>query len=399
MASTLTHDYFSPALAATKESELREAGYGAYLDSVFLQRLKGVSFLGVLDFVYELEQPSSRYVHTVCAAHLALALAQRLMLSVDNQRAFVIANLLHDVGHAAFSHNSEPFLLERLNLYHQGLLSAFYVRSNRLARDGVSLADLVAKEGATVAQNIASLILQSRTAAAPLQTLFHSPLNCDKLEGNHRTLCHLGRESISPEAMLALFEVRNGDVFMRISGADLVVDFWSKERDLYWTDIYTSAVFAAEAMLTRSLELFFEGPSDAEAFLFMTDAEAFAAVEANPAAADLIRAVRANNLFVSLSDTRPEIVEQFEEPLRDHRFDRAIRREIEGEIASAIGTTRNRVISHFSRRKHFAANFDELWQMDLFDRFPDLMPLERVVNAVRNSKRPGDFFDVFWWEG
>src|ERR1035441_9604887 len=112
MDNTLTDVYFSDSIARAKENDLREQGYGIYLDSAFLQRLKHVSFLGVLDWVYRLSRPSNRYVHTICVSHLALQLARRVELPEEMERAFVIAHILHDIGHAPFSHNSEPFLLE-----------------------------------------------------------------------------------------------------------------------------------------------------------------------------------------------------------------------------------------------------------------------------------------------
>ena len=114
----------------SQEDFLRHHGYADYLDSHFLQRLKGVSFLGLLDCLRLIARPSRRYEHTVCVSYLALRLARKLELSGEMERAFVIANIFHDVGHAAFSHNSEPFLLEKMNVYHQGLLSAFLLRPN-----------------------------------------------------------------------------------------------------------------------------------------------------------------------------------------------------------------------------------------------------------------------------
>jgi hypothetical protein len=88
----------------------------------------------------------------------------------------------------------------------------------------------------------------------------------------------------------------------------------------------------------------------------------------------------------------------YELRLREHRFDNAIRSEIEREIADALGTTGGRVISHFSRRKYFASSLGELRQKELFDTHPELIPLEKVVSAFKNSKRSGDFLDVFWSE-
>lgn len=396
MDKTLADAYFSDSIALAKEDELRQEGYAIYLDSIFLQRLKRVSFLGVLDSVYELPRPSNRYVHTICVSHLALRLARRVRLPAEMERAFVIAHILHDIGHAPFSHNSEPFLLERLNLYHQGLLSAFFVQSNRFAPNGTSLAHLVASETNTVAEAVSNLILQSRRAAKPLQELFYSPLNCDKLEGNHRTLVHLGRDSICPDRIVELFRVHRDDVFIESSELDVVEEFWEKEKDVYWNDIYTTAVFAAEAMLTRALKLCFQESREAEAFLVMTDDEAYAALESSEQTRQLLHRIAKNQLYRSLRESHEAVFAAFEGDLREHRFDSAIREEIENQIATALGLRRGYVISHFSRRKYFGSQFSELRQRKLFDTVPELTPAETVASAFRNSKRSGDFCDVFW---
>ncbi len=396
MDKTLTDAYFSDSIALAKEDDLRERGYAIYLDSIFLQRLKHVSFLGVLDWVYGLAKPSNRYVHTISVSHLALQLARRIKLPAEMERAFVIAHILHDIGHAPFSHNSEPFLLERLNLYHQGLLSAFFVQSNRFAPSGTSLAHLVASETNTVSEAVSNLILQSRRAAKPLQELFYSPLNCDKVEGNHRTLVHLGRDSICPDRIVELFRVHRGDVFIESSRFDLVEEFWEKEKDVYWKDIYTTAVFAAEAMLTRALKLCLQESHEAEAFLAMTDNEAYAALESSEQTRELVHRIANNQLYHSLRESHEAVFDAFEGELREHRFDSAIRPEIENQIANAIGIRRGCVISHFSRRKYFGSQFSELRQRKLFDPVPELTPVETVASAFRNNKRSGDFCDVFW---
>lgn len=396
MDRTVTDAYFAPAIASAKEAELRCEGFSRYLDSAFLQRLKGVSFLGVLDYVYELQAPSNRYVHTICVSHLALELSRRFELPRDLHRAFVIANILHDVGHAAFSHNSEPFLVEQLNLYHQGLLSAFLVHTNRFSPDGMPLARLLDAENDVVSEMVTNLILQSRRAIRPLEDLFHCPLNCDKIEGNHRTLCHLDKESILPENLLALLSVQEGEVFVNRSDIGIIVDFWRKERDVYWNDIYTSDVFSGEAMLTRALQNFFEGPSQAESFLFMTDDEAIEAMETCNASRDLVRDLKANRLFLSMNETCPEVLREFEPRLRKCRFDKFVRRKIEADIAEVLSTRTDQVISHFSRRKYFESQFGELHQMELYADDPHRLALEKVICAFQNSKRPGDFFDVFY---
>ena len=398
MDKTLSDTYFSQASNTARENDLRNAGFSDYLDSFFLQRLKGISFLGVLDYVYDLKCPSDRYNHTICVSHLALGLSRQLGLPEDDERAFVIANLIHDTGHAAFSHNSEPFLLQRLKLYHQGLLAALYTRSKRFGKNEISLASIVNSEPSHIATLVTDLILKSREAAQPLQALFESPLNCDKIEGNHRTLSHLGLDSIPPQILLDLYIIKDRNIFVSTSGLSLIVDFWKKERDVYWNNIYTSAVFSAEAMLTRSLELYFQENKQPDSIAFMTDREAVDVILEYPKAAKLVQRVMDNRLYSSMYETRPAIYNEFKPRFIESRFDIITREVLEREVASVLGVPSDQVISHFSRRKHFDSRFGDLSQMNLFDDYTDRWELERVVNAFKNSKRSGDYFELFWSE-
>lgn len=396
MSESHKSNYFDDSAASIKEEELRELGYGTYLDSPFLQRLKGVSFLGVLDYIIGDSRISSRYTHTIFVSYLALELSRKLKLSPDYARAFIIAHILHDIGHAAFSHNSEPFLLERMNLYHQGLLSAYLTRSNKFAPSGIPLNDLLSSESTIIADIVRSLILKSRKAPQPLDDLFNCPLNCDKIEGNHRTALHLQRGSVDPDQLLNVFEVCSGDVFILSNHIDLVMEFWDNERKLYWNDIYTSEVFSAEAMLTRCLDIFFRQGGRVEDFILMTDAEASAAISRNEGASCLLQQIKDKSLFMSMTVMRPDLIEGYGPELRKHRFDAARRTEIEQDIAGVLNVELGTIISHFSRRKHFELKLDGLKQSELFDVLPGLTPLQRVVDSFRNSKRSGDFFDIFW---
>ena len=95
------------------ENELIKSGYEDIINSPFLQRLKGVSFLATMDHIYSVKQPFSRYDHSLGVAYLSLKLAKHLNLEKDQTEVLVITSLLHDIGHAPFSHAAETFLLEK----------------------------------------------------------------------------------------------------------------------------------------------------------------------------------------------------------------------------------------------------------------------------------------------
>lgn len=82
----------------------------AIVDTPQMQRLRGLSQLGVADYVY-MNAKHNRFEHSLGVGHLAEKLAERLrarqpMLNISNKDVVCvkIAGLCHDLGHGPFSH-------------------------------------------------------------------------------------------------------------------------------------------------------------------------------------------------------------------------------------------------------------------------------------------------------
>lgn len=378
------------------EDELLGAGYGDVLDSLLFKRLDGVSFLGILDYVYGIREPSTRRQHSIAVAHIALQLATQLECSADETEAFVLANLLHDVGHAPFSHNSEPFLVEARNVYHYGLLTTYLRYGAGTIGEQYSIANLLKHRGTAQRDATSQLLMKKANGTLPfLHSLFTSSLNCDKIEGNYRTLRLLGEKGIEATKMLACFERRGDDVVVPEGSLQLVEQFWLAEVELYWKLIYTTEVFAGEAMLTRCLTEVFNNDERVTAFALSTDAEVCERLQRHRIAGPLLARLQAKELFVPLSVIDPTLHESVRERMAPARFDKVARTAIERDVAAALGIEPEAVISHYSRRKHFATDMSGLRQLSLFRQHPDALLLTKVNAHLSSTKLSGDLFEVF----
>ncbi|MFH1200175.1 MAG: HD domain-containing protein [Candidatus Micrarchaeota archaeon] len=91
----------------------------AVLDTPPMQRLRYVKQLALAHLVYP-SAVHSRFEHSLGTLHLTGIAASRLF-GKDAAALLRLAGLLHDVGHGAFSHLSEPLLVEKTGKNHEQL--------------------------------------------------------------------------------------------------------------------------------------------------------------------------------------------------------------------------------------------------------------------------------------
>jgi HD superfamily phosphohydrolase len=94
------------------EDELRVIGMPS------VQRLRCVQQLGLSSAVYP-GATHTRFEHSLGVMHLAGELSESLGLSHEKTQAYRLAGLLHDVGHAPFSHATEYMMEAYLGITHE----------------------------------------------------------------------------------------------------------------------------------------------------------------------------------------------------------------------------------------------------------------------------------------
>ncbi|VVC02124.1 HD domain protein [uncultured archaeon] len=106
------------------------------LDAAPMQRLRHVRQLGMAHLVYP-GAHHTRFEHSLGCLHLADQMADSVCLGEDDRRRLRLAAILHDVGHMAFSHDSESVTCKRLGDHE--------ARGQRIVRNS-PLADIISRE-------------------------------------------------------------------------------------------------------------------------------------------------------------------------------------------------------------------------------------------------------------
>jgi hypothetical protein len=121
------------------------------LDTPPVQRLRNVSQLGTVEMVYP-SANHTRFEHSLGVYHLAEEALGHLGVEGKNADRVRAASLLHDVGHAPFSHNTEELVERYTGKMHDEVHDL--VETGEVARvlelndlDPARVADLIAGEG------------------------------------------------------------------------------------------------------------------------------------------------------------------------------------------------------------------------------------------------------------
>lgn len=110
------------------------------IDTLAVQRLRRIRQLAGAEFVYPAAN-HTRFEHVLGTMYLAGVVSDNLpvQLTSDERQRVRLAALLHDVGHAPFSHLFEPLLLKYMQRNHEDM-------SRWIIADS-SLADVITKQG------------------------------------------------------------------------------------------------------------------------------------------------------------------------------------------------------------------------------------------------------------
>ena len=165
------------------------------LDSSPLRRLASISQLGMVALVYP-GATHSRLEHTLGVYHNALKLLARFssddvegsFFSVAEAEAFLLATLLHDVGHWPFCHPIEDMRLSDLG-EHETRLAEFIETSE--------LKQLIASDWSCTAGDVVTLLDfdpdQSHSSGTKFfASCLSSPIDVDKLDYLQRDSLHAG---------------------------------------------------------------------------------------------------------------------------------------------------------------------------------------------------------------
>jgi uncharacterized protein len=220
----------------------------ALLDTRAFLRLKDICFLGALDytFIKTHKKRFSRYQHSLGVAILALTYARLAKLSLTETRVLAAAALLHDLGHAPFSHTLEPVFKTAFGLNHHTATEIVLKGQSPLGRD---VLNTLRRYGLDVI-DILALYASEPEAYHGLLT---GPINIDTIDGicrsyryafpNPKILARTNAQNVSHHPLSVLRAAYCRETPEHQACVDA---FWQLKKDAYTRLIQSKAGLASD---------------------------------------------------------------------------------------------------------------------------------------------------------
>lgn len=209
----------------------------------YFQRLRRIKQLGLSDYVYP-GAHHTRFHHALGALHLtveALATlrAKGISITEEEEEAVCIAILLHDIGHAPFSHALEYMFTD---LHHEKVSQLYF--------------DELAQEF-THPLTMASQIYSDTYPKRFLHQLVSSQLDMDRMDYLNRDSFFTGVAEgiIGYDRIIKMLMVVDDNLVIEEKGLLSIENFLMARRMMYWQVYLHKTVIAAEQMLRKFLSI------------------------------------------------------------------------------------------------------------------------------------------------
>jgi hypothetical protein len=232
------------------EEILQEPLYKPIIESEAFQRLKNISFLGAIDYVYapfdltKIER--TRFFHSLSVAALAKHVSQLRGYSKDLEQNLIATALIHDIGHLPLSHSIEPLIKSKLGASHHEL--------------GLSIIQGECALGFKLSRYLKAkfdfnliLGLSNRSLQQEFSDIFYSPINIDTIDGIIRSSRYVKK---APKYLSPLDVATSAFVDNHPDRHQILDDFWILKqfvyRDFILGDIGIKADFISQKYFERN---------------------------------------------------------------------------------------------------------------------------------------------------
>jgi len=212
------------------------------IEHPFLQRLRRIKQLGMTHLVYP-GALHTRFHHVLGAMHLmskAIATIRRKghEITESEERAVLLAILLHDIGHGPFSHALEHDIVSGV---HHEEISMFFIE--RLSAEMNGELDLTLE------------IFNNTYPKKFLYQLVSSQLDMDRMDYLNRDSFYTGvsEGKIGSDRIIEMMNVADGNLVLEEKGVYSIEKFLVARRLMYWQVYLHKTVVAAEFMLIHVL--------------------------------------------------------------------------------------------------------------------------------------------------
>ena len=220
------------------------------IDTLAVQRLRRIRQLAGAEYVYPAAN-HSRFEHVLGTMYLAGVVSENLPvhLTVDERQRIRLAALLHDVGHAPFSHLFEPLLSKYMGRDHEDM-------SRWIIADS-TLADVINDQGID-AKELSGLAVgkPSKTEKPFLGQIISSSFDVDKMDFVVRDSYHTGAGygSVDVFRLIYTMDVLNGNLAVDITALPTLESLIIARLESFKTIYFHRACRAVQMMLIKALE-------------------------------------------------------------------------------------------------------------------------------------------------
>lgn len=241
------------------------------LEHRYFQRLRRISQTGLLSLVFP-GATHTRFHHALGAMHLMFTALETLKLknvkiSDEEEKAALLAILLHDVGHGPYSHALESLLMED---WHHEKLSILLMK--KLNDEFNSELDLAIE------------MFQGKYHRKFFNQLITSQLDVDRLDYLKRDSFFTGvsEGSVNTQRIISMMNVKDDELLIDEKGVYSIENFLTARMFMYWQVYYHKTSALAEHLLvkilSRAKQLISEGKQveaygNLKYFLYKTDFE------------------------------------------------------------------------------------------------------------------------------
>lgn len=405
-------DYFSPMKSKEREQEISSLLGEGILGSASMSRLRGVSFLGVLNIAAGVPESLrfSRYDHSVSVAYLTWRYCQNLKLRKEISLMATLAALIHDITHPPFSHSTEVYLRIRsgVETKHTSVLTEKKI-VKILKEGGNSFPELLQKEGLErLANRIYRLlnIREERNKYHPYLTdIFDSPFCPDTFDGVNRAWYALNTEEVNrrlsaeklkfikfidPIALIHIISASTSYPFVYKSGSppskiNPIYKFHDLMRVLYNDVIYSEWQSSAMVMFARALEIAYLDSTRFE--ISQDDATVIKKIAKNPSSKKIFDLIVKGHSFYSLSKENPSLynlsLDYYNKAMQQHKPYKDTKRIIESIIAKELKVSENLVFWHKFRPLIWSSSNIQFYE---FGKIEDLWRLKWHLSEGEPSR-------------
>ncbi len=212
------------------------------IEHPYFQRLRRISQTGLLSLIFP-GATHTRFHHALGAMHLMYTALDTLRMkgvkiSKEEEKAAMLAILLHDVGHGPFSHALESMIM---NDWHHEHLSLLLMEELNAEFDGQL--------------SVAIQMFRGQYHRAFFNQLISSQLDVDRLDYLKRDSFYTGvaEGNVNTQRIISMMNVCGEELVIDAKGIYSIENFLTARMFMYWQVYYHKTAAIAEYLLVRIL--------------------------------------------------------------------------------------------------------------------------------------------------